>query len=139
MLEEKHYIEWNKIKTTEHNGSLGKNRGLNYKEGQIYWVSVGQNIGYEEDGKGVSFGRPVLIIKGYNRSIFLGIPLTTKYKVGPFYYNFKMNGAKQPSTALLSQLRTFDTARIYDRRPLGSISSNVLQQIKHRINQMISS
>ena len=137
MLEQKDYTNWHKVKTMEHNGSLNKNRGLNYREGQIYWASIGQNIGYEEDGKGASFGRPVLIIKGYNRQMFLGVPLTSKYKTGSFYHSFRMNGANKPSTALLSQLRTFDTARIYDRHPLGSVSGNILKEIKYLLREMI--
>ena len=47
MLEEKDYTKWHKVKTIEHNSSLGDNRGLNYREGQVYWASIGQNIGYE--------------------------------------------------------------------------------------------
>ena len=90
MLEQKDYTDWHKVKTMEHNGSLKKNRGLNYREGRIYWVSIGQNIGYEEDGKGELYTRPVLVVRGYNQHIFLGIPLTTKQKTTPFYYKFNM-------------------------------------------------
>ena len=43
MLEEKDYTKWHEIKTMEHNSSLGDNRGLNYREGQVYWASIGQN------------------------------------------------------------------------------------------------
>ncbi len=51
MLNHKDYLEWSKIKAAEHNGALNKNRGFDYKEGEVLWASIGQNIGYEEDGK----------------------------------------------------------------------------------------
>ena len=137
MLEKKDYTKWHKVKTTEHNGSLGPERGLNYKEGQIYWVSIGQNVGYEEDGKGKLFVRPVLVVRGYNRHIFLGVPLTTKNKAGMFYYNFKAKNSDIISVAILSQIRTFDTARISSRHPLGVVDGATLRKIRILLAKMI--
>ena len=137
MLEKKDYTKWHEVKTMEHNGSLGNNRKPSYKEGRIYWVSIGQNIGYEEDGKGDLYTRPVLIIRGYNQHIFLGIPLTTKHKTTPFYYRFKIKDSEEYSSAILSQIRTFDTARIRDHHPLGSVDGITLRGIKDAIIAMV--
>ena len=40
----------------------------------IWWVSVGVNVGFEEDGKNDNFVRPVLVLKKFNNDMFLGIP-----------------------------------------------------------------
>ena len=50
---------------------------------------MGKNIGFEQDGKGENFVRPVVIIKGFNKNMFFGIPLSTKMKEGKFYYKFQ--------------------------------------------------
>jgi hypothetical protein len=36
---------------------------LFFKEGEVWWVHFGLNIGFEMNGKGNEFTRPVLIIK----------------------------------------------------------------------------
>ena len=33
------------------------------KQGEVYWSSLGHNVGDEENGKGENFRRPVLIVK----------------------------------------------------------------------------
>ncbi len=48
-----------------------------FKEREIWWVSIGINIGHEEDGKGEQYSRPVLILKKFNKYTFSGIPLST--------------------------------------------------------------
>ena len=48
-----------------------------FNEREIWWCSVGLNIGYEIYGKNELFNRPVLIIKKFSSSIFLGLPLTS--------------------------------------------------------------
>ena len=35
---------------------------VSFKERDIFWVSIGQNIGYEQNGKSDIFSRPVLIL-----------------------------------------------------------------------------
>lgn len=63
----KKFNEWNKLKTILHNN----NKEQYFKERDIFWASVGVNIGYEQDGKGEIFSRPVLVVKKYSRNIFL--------------------------------------------------------------------
>ena len=52
-------------------------------------MRMGLNIGYEQDGKGEDFLRPVLILKKFNKRVFLGIPLTKIKKDSHFYHNFE--------------------------------------------------
>ena len=41
------------------------------KEGDIWWINIGQNIGFEICGKGSAFLRPVIILKKLSKKIFL--------------------------------------------------------------------
>jgi len=68
---------------------------------------VGKNIGYEQNGKGDEFLRPVLIIKKFNKRFFLGILLTKQGKNNNYY--FKLN---ENSFAILSQIKVFDAKRM---------------------------
>ena len=47
-----------------------------FSEGEIWWGSVGVNIGNEQNGKGKNFCRPVLVYKKINKNLFYGIPFT---------------------------------------------------------------
>lgn len=48
-----------------------------YDERDIWWCSVGQNIGSEENGKHENFERPVLIFRKFGDGVFWGIPITS--------------------------------------------------------------
>lgn len=64
-----------------------------FREKEIWWCHLGFNIGQEENGKHKIFERPVLILKKVKKNLFIGVPLTTKYKNE--YYKFpigKING-----------------------------------------------
>ena len=50
------------------------------------------NIGYEQDGSGNDFIRPVVIIRKFNNEIFWGVPLTkTRKKIKNNQKNFITN------------------------------------------------
>ncbi|HRQ86557.1 MAG TPA: type II toxin-antitoxin system PemK/MazF family toxin [Candidatus Saccharibacteria bacterium] len=104
-----------------------------YKEGDIWWAPVGQNVGIEQNGKGHDFSRPVLVVKGFNARQFWGIPLSTNNKHGAYYYQFTIKEVK--STALLSQLRTYDTRRLM--RKYGMARTKDLVAIKKRLRGLL--
>lgn len=82
---EKDYAIWTPIKTKLNNSAVYP---IGFKEREIWICNIGENIGFEEDGKGNSFTRPVLILKVFNRKFCHIIPLTTKRKEGIYYYFF---------------------------------------------------
>ncbi len=84
-----------------------------FKEGEIWWCSIGINIGVEIYGKGKRFTRPVIIFKKFNANSFLGIPLTSRAKEGRWYFPITQGG--KTNTAILSQIRTFDSKRLVKR------------------------
>ena len=83
-----------------------------YHEREIWWSSIGVNIGSEMDGKNSNFERPVLILKKINRNQFLGIPLTSKEKDGGFYVRIQYSDDKGVGTANISQVRVFSSKRL---------------------------
>jgi mRNA interferase MazF len=113
-------------------GERGKNRG--YKVGQIWWCSVGENVGHEEDGKGADFARPVLVVAGYSRRLFIGVPLSTTKNRGTHYHAFVADDG-QESVALLMQIRAFDTARLRNRKTV--IHKDELAKITDKIKRLL--
>lgn len=71
------------------------------------------NIGFEQDGKNERFERPVLVFKKFNKGMFWGIPITSKYKEGKFYFPFNIK--KEIMVAILSQLRVLSSKRLIRR------------------------
>lgn len=127
----KRYKAWHKLKSRIHNSS---STPPFYKEREIWWVSLGHNVGVEEDGKGNDFNRPVLIIRGFSRYLFWGIPLSTTKKTGIYYHPFVVNN--KVSTALLSQLRVFDTRRLINK--YGMVSQKDFKAIRTKIRNFIT-
>lgn len=78
----KKFDNWNEIKKNLH----GEHKAVIFKERDIFWVSIGINIGYEQDGKGEIFSRPVVIVKKYNNNLFFGVPLSTTIREGSFFF-----------------------------------------------------
>ncbi len=78
----KDFDNWNNIKK-----SIDlKNRKILFKEMEIWWCSVGLNIGIESCGKGISYTRPVLIFTKLSNYSFIGIPLSTKNKESNWWH-----------------------------------------------------
>ncbi|MFA7252365.1 MAG: type II toxin-antitoxin system PemK/MazF family toxin [Candidatus Paceibacterota bacterium] len=58
------------------------------KIGEVWMISLGRNIGFEQNGIGLNFSRPVLVVKKFNNKMFWCVPLSTKQKQIDFYFNF---------------------------------------------------
>lgn len=87
-----------------------KNKLRTFKQREIWWCSIGINVGHEENGKGATSNRPVLVIKKFNYRLFWGVPLTTQSKDTPHYHAFSFLG--KPQNAMLTQARLWDAARL---------------------------
>lgn len=83
---------------------------LYVKEREVWWISVGVNVGAEIDGKNELFERPVLIFRKVGREQFYGLPLTSREKSGPFYR--LVHYGDSVGNVCLSQLRVFSTKRL---------------------------
>ena len=105
---EKDFDRWNEIKKAT--DAADEDARLYFREGEIWWVRLGHNIGYEANGKSREFTRPVIILKKYNQYSFLALPLTTVPKPNPYRLPVGMVDGRQ-AFATLSQLRNIDIHR----------------------------
>jgi len=125
----KKFSEWNELKIQLHNNK----KEQYFKERDIFWVSIGVNIGFEQDGKGGIFSRPVLIVKKYGKNIFFGIPLSTQIKEGSFFFDFELDGQK--SSALLVQARIYDAKRLENK--IGKLSVDDFKMLKIKLGELL--
>ncbi len=120
---QKEFDRWNTQKKAINNAD----ERLYFREGEVWWVHLGANIGFEIDGKQADFSRPVLILKKYNKFSFLALPLTTNARPSPYRLFVGMIDGKA-SYAVLSQLRNLDSLRLINK--VGTIDAALMPQIR---------
>jgi len=125
----KDFTEWHKVKTwieNDHPAPLFRSR-------EVWWCSLGSNVGTEEDGKNNLYERPVVVIQKFNRDMFWGLPMTSRKKEGKFYYSFLLHDLDR--TAILSQLRVL-SAKCLIRR-IGKISQKEFAGLQQVVTALI--
>lgn len=105
-----------------------------YHEREIWWCALGVNVGFEQDGSGATFQRPVLILKGFSRNICLVIPLTTSLKKHYLRVSVGTVDGKQAS-ALLSQPRVIDTQRLVNK--IGFLDKEIFSRIRKAAKDLL--
>lgn len=112
----KNYQKWIGLKRQLQNST---EKEFFFSEAQVWHCHMGENIGYEQDGYGDEFLRPVIILKKFNKQIFWGIPLTHTIKNLPVYFRcnpiFVSGANTNESAAVLSQIRLMDARRLRKR------------------------
>lgn len=133
---EKDFDRWNEIKKSVHAGL--DHFGVHERE--IWWLSVGVNVGVEIDGKHGKFERPALVLKKFNRQMAWVLPTTTRGKDARFYEKFSFGGKEY--FAVLTQLHTVSTKRFI--RKIGMMPQSDFARIsasmarffqEHKINE----
>jgi len=126
----KKFDNWNDIKK-----KISKDtKPRSFQEMDIFNVKIGKNIGFEQNGVGNQYVRPVIILKKFNRHFFYAIPLSTTTKKSP--YNFEFEFKKEvESVALLSQLRNMDAKRLLNK--IGKIKKDDFLELKRRLKEII--
>lgn len=101
---------------------------------EIWWCKMGINIGFEQNGKGKSFERPVLVLKKFNQFCALCVPLTTKKKKGQYYFLLgKITGAS--ASLVLSQVRFLDSRRLSQK--ICVVPGELFKNIQTKIRDLI--
>ncbi len=104
------------------------------KEGEVWMSSIGKNIGFEQNGSGDNFSRPVVIIKKFNNHMFWSIPLSTKQKDLDFYYNYT-DVYKQEVSVILAQMKLLSVKRL--KRKLYEMDIKQVQEIKLKLQSFL--
>lgn len=126
----KNFLKWHVKKEILHKE---KQRPF-FHEKEVWFCSLGVNIGFEQDGRGEEFLRPVVIIKKFNQQIFWGLPLTKNQRKSKYYFSFNLN--KLTSTVILSQIRLIDGKRLHYK--IGHISKVDFLEIKKHLMQLLA-
>lgn len=76
----------------------------------IWWCTLGLNIGSEQNGKNDIFERPVLVIRVFSKGICRIIPLTSSVKNDKHHLHITYENTE--GSLILSQMRTISTKRL---------------------------
>ena len=126
----KDFNNWNTVKKETQQIT----KKVYFKDRDIFWTKVGENIGFEQNGKGEEFQRPVLVVKRCTNDMFLGIPLSTTLRDGSFYFKFSFLDGKQ-STALLVQHKLYSNKRLIKK--IGMINTVDFENLKLKLHCLI--
>jgi mRNA interferase MazF len=129
---EKDFDNWNISKKTIH---FNKSSRFCHPR-EVWWCALGVNVGFEQDGTGENFDRPIVVIKGFNQNIFFGVALTGSKKIGKYYlYLGKIDDHE--ASAVLSQVRLIDTKRLV--RKITTLDQKLFEQLKNALKQALFS
>ncbi len=130
---ETYFDEWNEVKKNTHKEKVL----VGFKNRDIFYIKMGHNIGFEQNGKGENFIRPVVILKKFNKNMFFGIPLSTQLKEGVFYYQFEFqkNHTLSKNIALLSQMKLYSSNRLLNK--IGVMNKDDFENMKDRLKILI--
>lgn len=124
------FVAWTKLKFHIHTATV---QPPYFREREIWWTSIGANIGHEQDGKNTYFERPVLVLRKFNQHMFWGIPQSSQEKKGQFYHQTK-DGEKTYSL-MLSQLRVFSSKRLI--RKLRTVPKAEFEEVKNKVKALL--
>lgn len=110
-----------------------------FHEREIWFCYLGANVGFEQDGSGEEFLRPILIIRKFNNEIFWGIPLTKAAKKAnrkseKYYFEFSFI-VNIKSVAILSQIKLIDARRL--SRHIGVMSDDEFTRLIAKIKVLL--
>jgi mRNA interferase MazF len=128
----KKFDTWNKIKKVIDANNSAPNKYP--MEGEIWMTAYGQNIGFEQNGSGNNFSRPVLVIKKFNNQMFWIVPMSTKQKSLSFYYNFTDPTGRNVSV-IIAQLKLVSVKRF--KRRMYSLSKSDLAIVISKIKLLL--
>jgi len=95
---------------------------------ELWWCALGVNVGFEQDGSGEEYRRPVLILKGLSAHTCVVLPLTASTQQHHLRPSIGLVDGKE-AHALLSQMRVIDTKRLV--RKIGYLDQDVFDRIRN--------
>ena len=135
---EKDFDTWNTFKK-----NLQKSNRLFYVHPrEVWWCSLGINVGTEINGKNQNFERPVLVMNAYNRDTLFVLPFTTKSKNDRFHTRIILAYVSSSNTIVikmvwlkLTQARVISRKRLW--RKVDIISKEEFCEIKKQFKNFI--
>lgn len=124
------FNQWNELKKRLHNRA----EKILFHEREIWWCSLGVNIGFEENGKNDMFERPVLILRKFNKYVLWILPLTRSKKDGGYYYRITQ-GDENDSVIILSQIRLISSKRLL--RKMRMLKESEFNEIRDKVKKFL--
>lgn len=109
-----------------------------FTDREIWWCSIGINVGHEIDGKNSFYNRPVLVVRKFSPRLFWGVPLTTQMKDNPYYFPIDFKGKDEVAQArcvMLSHLRLYDSKRLHDM--MGKLSPRQFRAVRAALKALL--
>jgi len=126
----KNFDTWNEVQKQLNSSK----RRIFFKKRDIWWASLGVNIGSEIDGKHEYFERPVLVIKKISAISAFVVPLTSTIRENDErFVTYEINGKKR--SAAISQARAIDIHRFRRRFKYKMSNDNFVKIITCFRNQ----
>ena len=125
----KDFDKWNNLKKKLNDDE----RKIFCNEREIWWCSIGLNVGSEEDGKNEFFERPILIEKVFNLNMIRAIPLTSQVKNDENHFAIKY--LEREGSLILSQMKTISTKRL--SRKMGRLDEPQFESLKAKLRGYI--
>lgn len=125
----KRFIEWIGLKEKLHNNNP---KPPLVKERDLWWISIGENIGSEINGKSKLFSRPGIILKKLSHGFYLIVPTTSQKREGTWYQKIIYDG--KDTYACLHQIRTIDYRRLSTR--FGQIDGDDFLKLKEAFDRL---
>jgi len=124
----KDFDKWNVLKK-----KINELNSKKHHPKEIWWSVWGLNIGFEEDGKGELFERPVLIIKVLSKNTCVVLPLTSSEEENKNRIDIGLiKGIR--SKVILSQIKVIDTRRLTDL--ICILETDLFTKVKEAVKNM---
>ena len=123
------FLEWIGLKEQLH--SIGR-KAPHVSQGDIWWASIGENLGSEINGKSRLFSRPVVIFKKLAHGFYFVIPTTSQTRQGSWYVPFRQK--EREMVACLHQARAIDYRRLSSK--LGTLDDKDFARVKSGFNAL---
>ncbi len=119
----KRFLLWIGLKQTLHERA---HKPPLVSEGDIWWASIGENVGSEVNGKSNLFSRPVIIYRKLAHGFYFVVPTTTQDRKGTWFVGFRQHAKSM--AACLHQARAMDYRRLSSK--LGTMDDEDFERVK---------
>lgn len=85
-----------------------------FQEREIWWCHLGLNVGFEQNGSGDTYQRPIVVLKKWGKGTCLVLPVTSSNSHHPYRLSIgSIRGTE--SYAIISQVKTIDARRLTEK------------------------
>ena len=131
----KTFENWNKLKINLNETE----KNINFHEREIWYISMWENIWFEQNWKWENFLRPVLVLKKLG-NMFWTVAMISKGKDNNFYYKINDLDLQNPkykdsSYLILSQVKVMDKKRFFEN--VGMVHKDEFKKIQEKLKTFL--